>query len=377
MPSKRFDVPLPKAVPERDSRIVRCYAEHLEALCLSAETTRRMIGAAKHVAVWLAREGSGLDRLDIRLLDRFMRHECHCLGRHRTGRRPGRQHRQHALRFLRHLLETGHAKAPPEIEAGGRLVAQFLDSLEERGYARSTVRDIGNLYRHFVVWLHLSDIPLAAADERVLRRFPAHDCACVHPGFLDNRPVGFVGSKEAGSTLRRFAAFLVLRDVIPAPEVPQLHAEHGEHPGAFLNWLRQHRGLRDTTIERYERHMRTLLPALGDDPGTYDAARVRNTVLGRLETASLIQVGDEASAFRKVTPHVLRHTCALTILEATGDIRKVSLWLGHQSLQTTEMYLRTDPAEKLGTILEWRSPGLGKGRFKGVKDELMAMLANV
>lgn len=60
---------------------------------------------------------------------------------------------------------------------------------------------------------------------------------------------------------------------------------------------------------------------------------------------------------------------------AAGDIRKVSLWLGHQSLQTTEMYLRTDPAEKLGTIVEWRSPGLGKRRFTEVKDELMAMLS--
>ena len=80
---------------------------------------------------------------------------------------------------------------------------------------------------------------------------------------------------------------------------------------------------------------------------------------------------------RKVTPHVLRHACALNILEATGDIRKVSLWLGHQSLQTTEMYLRTDPAEKLEMLTEWHSPGLGKGRFTGVKDELMAMLANV
>ena len=82
-------------------------------------------------------------------------------------------------------------------------------------------------------------------------------------------------------------------------------------------------------------------------------------------------------ARRKVTPHVLRHACALTILNATGDIRKVSLWLGHQNLQTTEIYLRTDPAEKLGTIAEWRSPGLDKGRFAGVKDELMAILANV
>ena len=80
---------------------------------------------------------------------------------------------------------------------------------------------------------------------------------------------------------------------------------------------------------------------------------------------------------RKVTPHALRHACALTILEATGDVRKVSLWLGHQSLKTTEMYLRTDPAEKLDMLKEWRSPGLGKGRFAGVEDALMAMLSDV
>ena len=67
----------------------------------------------------------------------------------------------------------------------------------------------------------------------------------------------------------------------------------------------------------------------------------------------------------------------MTILEATGDSRRVSLWLGHQSLQTTEMYRRTDPAEKPGAISEWRSPGLGKGRFAGVKDGLMATLASI
>ena len=82
-------------------------------------------------------------------------------------------------------------------------------------------------------------------------------------------------------------------------------------------------------------------------------------------------------AHRKVTPHVLRHACALHTLEATGDIRKVSLWLGHQSLKTTEMYLRSDPAEKLDMLSEWHSPSLGKGRFTGVKDALMAMLSNV
>ena len=296
MPSKRFGPPLPDVVQERDSRVVRCCAEHLEGLGLSAGKIGEMTSAARHVAVWLAANGLGLDAFDIRLVGRFMRHECHCPGRPRTGTRPGRNCRRFAVRFLRHLLEIGRAGMPPEIEVGEHLAAQFRGFLEERGYASSTLQGTATLCRHFIVWLHLSDIPLAEADERIRHRFLAHDCACVHPGFLD-RPTGFAGSDGSGSMLRLFAAFLD-RNVIPAPKVTQRHAERGEHLDAFLGWLRQHRGLRDTSIEQYERHIRTLLPALGDDPGAYDAARVRNTVLERFETASRRQVGDQASALR-------------------------------------------------------------------------------
>ena len=82
-------------------------------------------------------------------------------------------------------------------------------------------------------------------------------------------------------------------------------------------------------------------------------------------------------AGRKVTPHVLRHSCAVHTLEATGDVRKVSLWLGHSSLQTTEMYLRMDPVEKLSTLSEWLPPTLRKGSFDGVHDQLLAMLNDV
>ena len=82
-------------------------------------------------------------------------------------------------------------------------------------------------------------------------------------------------------------------------------------------------------------------------------------------------------ASRKVTPHVLRHSCAAHTLEATGDIRKVSLWLGHSSLQTTEMYLRMDPVDKLSTLSAWVPPTLRKGSFEGVHDQLLAMLSDV
>jgi len=36
-----------------------------------------------------------------------------------------------------------------------------------------------------------------------------------------------------------------------------------------------------------------------------------------------------------ISPHVLRHTCAMMLYQATGDLRKVSLWLGHADMQAT------------------------------------------
>mgnify|MGYP001627864434 CR=1 FL=1 len=79
---------------------------------------------------------------------------------------------------------------------------------------------------------------------------------------------------------------------------------------------------------------------------------------------------------KRVTPHVLRHSCAMHTLEATGDIRKVSLWLGHASLQSTEAYLRVDPAEKLAILSANGAPSVTKGKFR-TPDKLLAMLTEI
>jgi len=79
-------------------------------------------------------------------------------------------------------------------------------------------------------------------------------------------------------------------------------------------------------------------------------------------------------ANKTVSPHVLRHTCAMTSLQATRDIRKVALWLGHSSLKSTEIYLRADPTEKLETIEKALPPDLRRGLFQ-VDDKLIAWLA--
>ena len=81
----------------------------------------------------------------------------------------------------------------------------------------------------------------------------------------------------------------------------------------------------------------------------------------------------ESLSRKNVSPHVLRHTCAIHILQATHDVRKVSLWLGHASMQSTEVYLRVDPSEKLAALNAGMAPALKKGRFTA-PDKLLEML---
>lgn len=78
-------------------------------------------------------------------------------------------------------------------------------------------------------------------------------------------------------------------------------------------------------------------------------------------------------AKKRVSPHVLRHTCAMIVLQATQDIRKVSLWLGHATMTTTEVYTRGDPTEKLDAMEAIVPPHLRRGTFQPT-DKLIALL---
>ena len=76
---------------------------------------------------------------------------------------------------------------------------------------------------------------------------------------------------------------------------------------------------------------------------------------------------------KRVSPHLLRHTCAMTVLQATGDIRKVALWLGHANTQTTERYLQADPTLKLEALDAMTPPSLRPGTFSP-PDRLIELL---
>jgi integrase/recombinase XerD len=84
---------------------------------------------------------------------------------------------------------------------------------------------------------------------------------------------------------------------------------------------------------------------------------------------------DQHPALRKkrVSPHVLRHGCAVMIHQATGDIRKVALWLGHESARTSEVYTRVEPSTVLEGIQDNLPPALRPGKFRA-PDKLLTLL---
>jgi integrase len=76
-------------------------------------------------------------------------------------------------------------------------------------------------------------------------------------------------------------------------------------------------------------------------------------------------------AAKQVTAHVLRHTCAMMIVQATGELRKVSRWLGHADMPTTAVHLRTDPTDTMEAMEAMIPPALRRGRLT-VPDTLIA-----
>jgi len=77
---------------------------------------------------------------------------------------------------------------------------------------------------------------------------------------------------------------------------------------------------------------------------------------------------------KRVTPHVLRHTAAMELLQAGVDRSVIALWLGHESVETTQMYLDADLALKERALAKTASAnGKSVGRYQP-DDKLLAFL---
>ena len=78
-------------------------------------------------------------------------------------------------------------------------------------------------------------------------------------------------------------------------------------------------------------------------------------------------------AGKHTTPHVLRHTCAMSLLGHGVDTAVIALWLGHERVETTQIYVHADMSIKERALARTTPPATTPGRYRP-NDTLLAFL---
>jgi integrase/recombinase XerD len=76
---------------------------------------------------------------------------------------------------------------------------------------------------------------------------------------------------------------------------------------------------------------------------------------------------------KRVSPHTLRHSTAMELLQHGVDQSVIALWLGHESVETTQIYLHADMRLKEKALARVAAPDARPGRFRP-DDQLLAYL---
>jgi integrase/recombinase XerD len=89
--------------------------------------------------------------------------------------------------------------------------------------------------------------------------------------------------------------------------------------------------------------------------------------------ATVAQKNCPSLAAKRVSPHVLRHTTAMELMQAGVDRTLIALWLGHESVETTQIYLDADLTIKEKVLSRTTPINTKAGRFQP-DDDLLAFL---
>jgi integrase/recombinase XerD len=126
--------------------------------------------------------------------------------------------------------------------------------------------------------------------------------------------------------------------------------------------------MRAWTRERAGQPTDPLFPTSTGRPLTRDALERRLT-----KHAATAATACPSLAAKTVTPHVLRHTAAMRLLHAGVDTTVIALWLGHEQIQTTHIYLHADLAIKEKALAKTAPPTSKPRRYRPT-DRVLAFL---
>jgi site-specific recombinase XerD len=315
--------------------------------------------------------------------------------------------------FTERLAQQRHA-SPHTIAAYRdtfRLVLQFAADRLHRAPSALTMDDlspafIGEFLEHLGRDRHNSSrtcnarlAALHAFAQFVALHEPAHALTCqrllaMPSRRFERKTIAFLTPAEAAALLAapHLSTWIGLRDRVLILVALQTGLRVSEltrlrrsdvilGPGAHLRCMGKGRKERCTPLRRevaaaldawFRRH-----PGGPSDPvfpSTRGAPLSRDAV-ERLVARHAQAAADQCASLRKkrVTPHVRRHTTAMDLLTHGIDRAVIALWLGHESVETTQMYLHADLRLKEEALARTSPLPSARARFRP-RDELLAFL---
>lgn len=145
----------------------------------------------------------------------------------------------------------------------------------------------------------------------------------------------------------------------------QLHGK-GRKERAVPLWTRTAAQVRD-----WQRIQPSVPPSYPLLPNRFGQPMSRSGVTERLQRAvEIAAVQCPSLQQRTVSPHVLRHTTAMHLLQAGVDLAVIALWLGHEDVATTHQYLEADLAMKERALATLQPPATTTPRYQPKADVL-------
>jgi site-specific recombinase XerD len=292
------------------------------------------------------------------------------------------------LRFAQQRLHQSPARLAFEA-MDAPLIAAFLDDLEKSRGITTRSRNLRlTAIRSFFQYAAYEEPSHASQIQRVLA-IPGkrHTRTLVH--FLDRPEIDALLAAPDQQTWfgRRDHALLLvaLQTGLRLSELTGLQREDAAlSTGAHVRCVGKGRKERCTPLTK---KTVTVLKAWVREPPRHGAAALfPNASGGHLSPdgvadllAKHVALACEACpSLRKkhVTPHVLRHSMAMGMLQAGIDRAVIALWLGHESVETTQIYLEANLARKEEILAKTTPPGGKPGRYRP-DDKLLAFLKNL
>lgn len=284
----------------------------------------------------------------------------------------------------------GTAEIPPGrldlADLDATVIAGFLSHLEQDRHNSVRTRNARLAAIHsFYGYAALEHPEHAALIQRVLA-IPSkrHDKAVV-TYLSDTELEALVAAIDTATWLGRRDHALIVTAAQTGLRVSELtaltldrtHLDSGAHV-TCLGKGRKHRAtpLTTTTVEI----LRAWLTERAGQPDDPVFPTRQGRPLSQDAIAKLLRkhVGTAAAACpsiaaKRITPHTLRHTAAMRLLHAGVDTTVIALWLGHESIETTGIYLHADMTLKERAIERTRPVDTRPGRYQP-PDTLIAFL---